>query len=266
MTLAQIILWSLVAAFVITVILSVMSYNKIWLFRRVSDDPQQSASVTRSRFILAFTVEIVAFIAFFLISALFIQPERAAGNDGSPKHLAGAYKVDELEAFYGPGIAKTIQYLLEDIDTVKDDVDNRRTTVWYAQTTAQLTLIVLGAISTLMVAVGNMPQYKGVAPWVIIPTTLVTIVSGVNAYYNYAEQHSKLGELRSTLAELQGKVIFDVNLDVATPDSRQIRQTAPDLYLSAIYGELNLVLTRYEQGRPLKEPPQGMASAAEAKS
>ena len=91
---------------------------------------------------------------------MFIQPEEIVRDPTAPGSLAGGYNVAELEKFYGPGIAKTIQYLLNDIDAVKDDVDSRRTTVWYAQTTAQLTLIILGAVSTLMVAIGNMEKFR----------------------------------------------------------------------------------------------------------
>jgi hypothetical protein len=257
MTLSQIIFWSIAATILVTIILAFMWWKQIYIF---SLTPGQQSKLSLTFWGSSLAVELVALLTYFLVFALITQPETTNVARDASGSYEGEQNYQGLESFYGPGTAKTIVYLLNDIDNTKDNVDSQQNAVWYALTTAKISLIILSALSTAMVAISNRTGYERIAPWIIVPTTLVTIISGIDAYYDYSGQHSRLSELRSALAELQGRIIFDINLDVASSEDKIMAQKKPDEYLRLSYTDLNTILSRYEQGRPLKEPPQVMTT------
>jgi hypothetical protein len=161
--------------------------------------------------------------------------------------------LEDIDKFYEPAIARNIKFLLTDIDGTKHRVDRQRDRVWWARQIAEVTLIILGAVSTAMVAVGNrMPH---VAPWVVVPTTMVTILSGINAFYDYGGEHARLTQLRSSLSQIQGRVIFDVNLDLATNKDKIIAQKIPEEYLRTVYNDIDIILNRHVQEQLVRLPP-----------
>lgn len=247
-------IYTLIMSFLLLVLAGTILLMILWYKKKVP----LSEKMTWKVWLTALTLEIIALFSFALISLMIVngEPDRAQSASVQESALNPEPDYEYLKEFYGQGAADTITFLLSDIDATKDKVNKKQNAIWYALQICQITLIVLGAIATAMVAIGNKIPY--IAPWVIVPTTLVTIVSGINAFYDYGGSYNRLSELRASLAELQGRIIFDLRVDAITPNDKVVGEGEVAPYLVDAYKELHRLLADQEQGHEFKHTPAAM--------
>ena len=222
---------------------------RIFVPRGILPSTFPTTRILITTFIVELSVGLLVGVPYMLI---FLNPPSPAEQKAADEErFLERQTYSELDKIYSPPIGRNLRYLVEDIDAIKHRVDIQRDRVWYVLQTGQVVLIILGALSTAMVAIGN--KKPEVAPWVILPTTLVTIISGINAFYDYSGQNSRLNDLRASLSELQGKVMLDVNLGIAKHDDK-LAQKEPEEYIQDLHRSLSLVLARYEQGQQIRLP------------
>jgi hypothetical protein len=100
----------------------------------------------------------------------------------------------------------------------------------------------LGALATIVVGYGN--KEPKVAPWAIVPTALVTMITAISAFYNYRTEYLRTWTTFVELASLQTDVEYA--LIIAVGDSKDgaatIDKTYPSKWLdklASIVGKAN---------------------------
>jgi hypothetical protein len=154
--------------------------------------------------------------------------------------------LDELTAHFG-ALGHTLAALLGGIDAQKDGAGEARNATWFWLQLSQISIIVLGAVASAVVAIGN--RVPSIAPWVIVPTTLITIITGASSFYDFRGEYVRQFQLAAGLARLQNSVIVDLNSVLAMPERVLIDGMAPEEYIEAKYRELDNILSGYIEQR-----------------
>jgi hypothetical protein len=169
------------------------------------------------------------------------SPQKPIGAVGEGPDPAGHENI--LERRFGQ-YAKPLAELQAAVGAQKKTASSYRDTVWPWLQWTQLLIIVLGAIATAVVAVGN--RLPAVAPWAIVPTTAVTILTGAISFYDFPGEYGRLSDLRASLAELQSRIEIDISLaDAAVAPGQPVTSLSGEsleTYIRARHKELRDLL------------------------
>jgi hypothetical protein len=154
--------------------------------------------------------------------------------------------LEELTAHFG-ALGENLSVLLDGIDMQKDEARNAQNATWLWLQASQIAIIVLGALASAVVAAGN--RISSIAPWVIVPTTLITILTGISSFYDFRGEYVRQFQLAASLARLQTNVIVDLNNALALRDNASINGMDPEDYIGSKYGEFDALLSGYIEKR-----------------
>lgn len=115
----------------------------------------------------------------------------------------------------------------------------------------RLLVVVFGATATLWSGLSNIEDLKGLAPYVIIPTTLVTIATGIGGIFNFAERYAAMSDLRQQLSALESEVEVDIDCALASSPTKVVSAVGPgrlkpELYLRSKHDRLAKILEEFE--------------------
>jgi hypothetical protein len=154
--------------------------------------------------------------------------------------------LNELTTHFG-ALGETLAALLDGIDRQKDGAEDARDEIWFWLQLSQISIIVLGAVASAVIAIGN--RISKIAPWAIVPTTLITMVTGVSGFYDLRGEYVRQFQRAAGLARLQSSVIVDLNNALTSAERASIDGMAPEAYIKAKYRELDDVLSGYIEQR-----------------
>jgi len=115
----------------------------------------------------------------------------------------------------------------------------------------RLLIVILGATATLWSGLSNIEGLKELGPYVIIPTTLVTIATGIGGIFNFTERYAAMSDLRQQLSALESEVEVDIDCALAASPTKIVSAIGPDglkpePYLRSKYDRLAKILEEFE--------------------